>query len=64
MEFVLKYTQRGMEHSPSHSDIDITIQIYKEDIMADITTQLQKIKNNYHKNTLKITIDMAWPAIV
>ena len=32
--------------------------------MADITTQLQKIKNNYHKDTLKITIDMAWPAIV
>ena len=32
--------------------------------MANITTQLQKIKNNYHKNTLKITIDMAWPAIV
>ena len=32
--------------------------------MTDITTQLQKIKNNYHKDTLKITIDMAWPAIV
>lgn len=32
--------------------------------MTDITTQLQKIKNNYHKNTLKTTIDMAWPAIV
>ena len=32
--------------------------------MANITTQLQKIKNNYHKDTLKTTIDMAWPAIV
>ena len=32
--------------------------------MANITTHLQKIKNNYHKDTLKITIDMAWPAIV
>lgn len=24
----------------------------------------QLVKKNYHKETLKITIDMAWPAIV
>ena len=24
----------------------------------------QLVKRNYHKETLKITIDMAWPAIV
>ena len=26
--------------------------------------KLQQIKNNYHKETLKITLNMAWPAIV
>ena len=32
--------------------------------MNNITNYFQKLKSNYHKDTLKITIDMAWPAIV
>ena len=32
--------------------------------MNNITNYFQKLKTNYHKETLKTTIDMAWPAIV
>ena len=32
--------------------------------MNNITNYFQKLKSNYHKETLKTTIDMAWPAIV